>query len=679
MENPLLTGAGLPPFKHIKVGHAEPAIDTVIAENRAALASLLKNAASPDWERTLRPVEDLQDRLSRAWAPVRHLHAVADNDDLRAAFSNCLPKLSDYATEFGQHEGLYNAYRSVRISPEFPRLPRAERKIIENALRDFKLSGVELNGEKKERFRAIKQRLAQLDARFEEHLLDATHGWKKHLTDPASLQGLPASARDLAQQRAAHEGLSGWLLTLELPLYLPLLTFADDCDLRREVYVAYVTRASDQGPFAGRWDNSEIMVEILNLRAELARLLGYQHYAELALVPRMAKSAGEVLGFLEDLGARARPVAERELAELRDFAQTHYGSDDVHAWDLAYYSEKLKQQRYSLSQEDLRPYFPAPRVVNGMFAIVQSIYGLDIRARADVETWHSDVDFYEIYDRGGSLRGGFYLDLYARPHKRGGAWMDECIVRRRSPAGVQIPVAFLTCNFAPPIGDHPALLTHDDVNTLFHEFGHGLHHLLTLVDYPSVAGVNGVPWDAVELPSQLMENWCWEPQALDLISGHHETGAPIDAALYERMHAAKTFQAGMQMIRQLEFALFDFRLHLTPGPYSVSVIQAVLDRVRAEIAVVKPPLFNRFQHGFSHIFAGGYAAGYYSYKWAEVLAADAFSKFQEGGVFDAGIGEGFMQTFLEQGGTREPMEMFVQFRGRKPRIAPLLRRWGLAA
>ena len=360
MENPLLTGAGLPPFKHIEVGHVEPAIDTVIAENRAALASLLQNAASPDWERTLRPVEDLQDRLSRAWAPVRHLHAVADNDDLRAAFNNCLPKLSDYATELGQHEGLYNAYRTVRISPEFPRLPRAERKIIENALRDFKLSGVELNGEKKERFRAIKQRLAQLDARFEEHLLDATHGWKKHLTDPASLQGLPASARDLAQQRAAHEGLSGWLLTLELPLYLPLLTFADDCDLRREVYAAYVTRASDQGPFAGRWDNSEIMVEILNLRAELARLLGYQHYAELALVPRMAKSAGEVLGFLEDLGARARPVAERELAELRDFAQTHYGGDDVHAWDLAYYSEKLKQQRYSLSQEDLRPYFPAP-------------------------------------------------------------------------------------------------------------------------------------------------------------------------------------------------------------------------------------------------------------------------------------------------------------------------------
>ncbi len=680
MPNPLLLAPGaLPPFAHIEPRHGEPAIDTVLEANRKAIATAVAAGGPYTWERSLAPLEVLQERLNRTWAPMRHLHAVADSEELRAVYNACLPKLSDYATELGQHEGLYAAYRGVHAGPAFATLGSAERRIIENALRDFRLSGIELDARGRERFKEIKARLVQLEARFEEQLLDATHAWKKRVTDPERLAGLPDSARRLARQNAERDGVEGFHFTLELPSYMPVMTYADDRQLRAELYHAYVTRASDEGPLAGRWDNTEVMAEILSLREALAQLLGYPHYAAYSLVPKMAKDADEVVRFLMDLAGRARPVAEREIAELKAYASGQHGVTTLESWDLAYYSEKLRQHRYALSQEELRPYFPVPRVLAGLFAIVHRLYGLNIRAREGVEVWRPEVQFFELRDAAGNLRGMFYVDLYARPHKRGGAWMDECAVRNRSPAGVEPPVAFLTCNFTPPIGDQPALLTHEEVTTLFHEFGHGLHHMLTLVDYPSVAGINGVPWDAVELPSQFMENWCWEREALALVSGHYQSGAPIEEALYRRMQAARHFQAGMQTLRQLEFALFDLRLHMTPGPLDGAQIQRILDRVRAEVAVVRPPPFNRFQHGFSHIFAGGYAAGYYSYKWAEVLAADAFSLFEERGVFDRATGERFLHTVLEQGGARDPMDLFVEFRGRRPSIDALVRRLGLAA
>ena len=674
-----LDNTRLPAFQHIEVDHIEPAIDTLLTDNRAAIAARLQMGEPYTWENILYPLEDLQDRLNRAWSPVRHLHGVADNDALRRVYNACLVKLSDYATEVGQNEGLYRAYNYVKEHGEYERLGNAERKIIDNALRDFRLSGVALSPVDKDRFKQIKQALSQLQTQFEEHVLDATQAWKKPITDVQRLSGLPDSAVRLARQTARREGLTGWVFTLDFPSYMPVMTYADDRDLRFELYQAYVTRASDQGPMAGKWDNTEVMAEILRLRQELGKLLGFAHYADYSLATKMARDSAQVIEFLGDLARRSRPVAERELAELKAFAAQQYGIKELEAWDIPYYSEKLRQHHYAISQEELRLYFPAPRVVQGLFAVVRRLYGLRIERWTGVETWHPEVEFYALYDAANSLRGLFYLDLYARPHKRGGAWMDECIVRKRTATGIQHPVAYLTCNLTPPVGEDPSLLTHKEVITLFHEFGHGLHHLLTLVDYPSVAGINGVPWDAVELPSQFMENWCWEREALDLISAHYQTDEPISSTLLERMLAAKNFQSGMQMVRQLEFALFDFRLHSLPGTTEGPAIQRLLDEVRAEVAVVKPPTFNRFQHSFGHIFAGGYAAGYYSYKWAEVLAADAFSRFLECGIFDRESGVAFLHSILEPGGSRDPMELFTAFRGREPRIEPLLRHSGILA
>lgn len=677
MKDPLFDNTQLPAFNHLDPGHVEPAIDAILADNRAAIKARLQAGEPYTWEDALQPLEDLQDRLNRAWSPVRHLHGVADNEALRRVYNACLPKLSDYATELGQNEGLYWAYKYVREKGEYERLGVAERKIIDNALRDFRLSGVELTPSEKERFRQIKQDLSRLQTKFEENVLDATQAWKKHITDERFLSGLPDSALRLARQMAEREGLTGWVFTLDFPSYMPVMTYAEDRDLRFEMYQAYMTRASDQGPMAGQWDNTGVMVEILARRQELAKLLGFANYTKYSLATKMARDPQQVLEFLNDLARRSRPVAERELAELKAFAAEIHGVRELEAWDIPYYSEKLRQRKYSISQEELRPYFPAPRVLAGLFAVVERLYGMKILPREGVESWHPEVTFYEIYDADGGLRGMFYLDLYARPHKRGGAWMDECIVRKRSEAGLQHPVAYLTCNFTPPVGDAPSLLAHNEVITLFHEFGHGLHHMLTLEDHPSVAGINGVPWDAVELPSQFMENWCWEREALELISGHYETGEPISQTQLERMLTAKNFQSGLQMVRQLEFALFDFRLHLGSEPLRGPQIQRLLDEARAEVAVIRPPPFNRFQHGFTHIFSGSYAAGYYSYKWAEVLAADAYSKLERRGVFDKSVGEEFLHAILEPGGSRDPMELFVEFRGREPSIEPLLRRSGI--
>jgi oligopeptidase A len=680
MSNSLLEMTGLPPFSKIKPEEIEPAIDTLLKQNREQLQHLLANTGQYSWDNLIQPLEEMDDRLDRVWSPVSHMNSVVNSDELREAYNACLPKLSDYGTELGQNEQLYRAYKSISDSPEYEQLDAAQKKIIDNALRDFHLSGVDLPAEKKQRYKEIQQRLSSLTTKFEENLLDATHAWHKQITDENQLAGLPESARAMAKQAAGDKQLDGWVFTLDFPSYYAILSYANDRDLRSEMHKAYVTRASDQGPSAGQWDNSEVMEEILALRHELAGLLGFANYAERSLATKMAESPDQVLSFLHDLARKAKPVAEQDLEELAVFAHEEHGLDKLEPWDVAYYSEKLRQHKYAISQEDLKPYFPETRVITGMFEVVKRLYGIEIRETDDVDTWHPDVRFYEIRDGQGNLRGQFYLDLYARAKKRGGAWMDDCRGRLRQHNGdLQTPVAYLTCNLTPPIGDDPALFTHDEVITLFHEFGHGLHHMLTQVDYIGVSGINGVAWDAVELPSQFMENWCWEREALDIITGHYQTGEPLPEDLYRKMYAAKNFQAGLRMVRQLEFALFDFRLHLEYDPAQGGRIQQILDQVRDEVTVVKPAPYNRFQHGFSHIFAGGYAAGYYSYLWAEVLSADAFSLFEENGIFDRPTGNRFLNSVLEQGGTREPMELFVSFRGREPEIDALLRHNGIAA
>ena len=677
MSNPLLSMDGLPPFSQIKPEHVRPAIEQAIADCKARIAEVLKQSEPLTWDSLVAPLEEVDDRLGRVWSPVSHLNSVVNSTELREAHDGCLPLLSEYQTFVGQHEGLYQAFQQLAASDEFPRLSEPQRQQIENTLRDFRLSGIGLPKAQQQRYGEIVARLSELASNFSNQVMDATLGWQRQVTDEAELAGLPESAKAAAQQLAASRELEGWLFTLDIPSYLPVIMYSDNRALREEIYTAFVTRASDQGPNAGKWDNSALMDEIVALRHELAQLLGFATYADYSLATKMADKPAQVLGFLNDLATRSRPQALQDLAELRQFALEQFGVSELAAWDLSYYAEKLKQHRYAISDEVLRPYFPAPRVIAGLFETVRRLFGLRIQQRLAVETWHPDVNFYDIFDSEGELRGSFYLDLYARPHKRGGAWMDDCIGRRfRQDGTLQRPVAYLTCNFNGPVGDQPALFTHDEVVTLFHEFGHGLHHMLTQIDVAGVAGIHGVPWDAVELPSQFMENWCWEPEALAFLSGHHETGEPLPQAELDRLLAAKNFQSAMQMLRQLEFSLFDFRLHHEFDPAQGARVQAVLDDVR-QLSVFPAPAFNRFQHSFSHIFAGGYAAGYYSYKWAEVLSADAFSRFEEEGIFNAKTGADFLHQILEMGGSRSPMELFRAFRGREPTIDALLRHSGI--
>jgi len=679
MTNPVLDTSGLPRFSEIRAEHVEPAIDQILTESRQQLEAILDAAANPTWETLVAPIEALHDRLGKAWSPVSHLNSVMNNEPLRKAYNAALPKLTEYFTELGQNTRFYEGYRRLHESPEFDRLDRARQQTIDHALRDFRLGGVALPEDRKRRFAANARRLTELSSQFGDNLLDATNDWHRTLATESRLAGVPDSTRAILRQAAEREGESGWRLTLDMPVVQGVLSYADDRDLRREVYEAFSTRASDVGPSAGRFDNLPIMEEILALRHEQARLLGFSNFAELSLEPKMAKSTDEVVGFLQDLAERSRPRALEEFEALQRFARERHGVSKLEAWDVGYYAEKLRRERYQLSSEDLRPYFPADRVIRGLFGVVERLYGLSISERRDVDTWHPDVRFYEIRDADGELRGQFFTDLYARAKKRGGAWMDECRARMKTEHGVQTPVAYLTCNFTPAVGDAPALLTHDEVQTLFHEFGHGLHHMLTRVDVPSVAGINGVPWDAVELPSQFMENWTWEREALDLFAAHHETGERIPDELFQRMHAARNFQSAMQMVRQLEFSLFDFRLHLEYDPHRGGRIYDLLEEVRNQVAVVHPPAFNRFPNGFGHIFAGGYAAGYYSYKWAEVLSADAYSRFEEEGIFNRDTGRAFLQNILEKGGSEDAMTLFVAFRGRPPSIEPLLRHSDLAA
>jgi len=677
MFNPLLDQPGLPAFTRILPEHVEPALDARLAACRAEIARLTGEVAVPTWETFVEPLEEMDDRLNRTWSPVGHLNAVMNSEALRAAYNACLPKLSDYGTEVGQNEDLFRGYQAVAAQEH---LDATQRKLLENALRDFHLSGVDLPKDRKARYKAISQELSQLTAKYSENLLDATNAWSTLITDQTRLAGLPESALGLARQCAQQRGQDGWLLTLDMPSYIPVMTYADDRDLRFEVYQAFGTRASDQGPHAGQWDNGELMERILALRHELAQLLGFANYAERSLATKMARSPQQVLAFLEDLARRSLPQARGELEEVRAFALEHHGQGHLEPWDIGYYSEKLRVHRYRISQEELRPYFPVSRVLSGLFGVAQRLFGVSITEAEAFERYHPDLRFFEIRDTAtGQLRGQFYLDPFARPDKRGGAWMDVCTNRLHTARCDQIPVAYLVCNFSPPVGDQPSLLTHTEVETLFHEFGHGLHHLLTRVDYPAVAGINGVAWDAVELPSQFMENWCWEREPLDLFAAHWETGERLPDALYQRMTAARNFQSAMQMVRQLEFSLFDFRLHLEYDPARGGRIYELLEEVRDQVAVIRPPAFNRFAHGFSHVFAGGYAAGYYSYKWAEVLSADAFSLFEERGVFDAATGRAFKENILEQGGARDAMALYVDFRGREPTTDALLRHSGIAA
>jgi len=678
MSNPLLDTAGLPHFSAIAPEHVKPAISQLLDEGRALVERLLAGNTNFTWENLVAPLEEMDDRISRAWSPVSHMNAVLNTDALRNAYNECLPLLSEYGTELGQHEGLYQAYRQIAIGQEYQRLDTAQKKVIDNALRDFRLSGIDLDAPSRSRFKEIMQELSRLVSKYSDNVLDATNAWHRQITSEQQLAGLPESARALARQTAQQRNMDGWVLTLEFPSYYPVMAYADDRELRKELYTAYVTRASELGPTAGLYDNGATMEKIMSLRHEAARLLGYDNFAERSLATKMAESTDQVIGFLEDLARRSKPAAQQELEDLRTFAREQ-GHDDLQAWDIPYYSERLRQQKYAISQEELKPWFPGPQVLGGLFATVGRLYGLQIEAVDGIDTWHKDVTFHRIRDASGRVRGEFFLDLYARPHKRGGAWMDDCTTRRVAAGSVQTPVAYLICNFSPPIGNEPALFTHEEVITLFHEFGHGLHHMLTQIDYAGVSGINGVAWDAVELPSQFMENWCWERDALDLISGHYKSGEKIPAELYERMQHARNFQSAMQMLRQLEFALFDFRLHRDYDPNRGARIRSTLEQVRKEIAVVQPPDFNRFENSFTHVFGGGYAAGYYSYKWAEVLSADAFSAFEESGIFNRETGERFLRSILEQGGSREPMELFVEFRGREPTIDALLRHSGLAA
>ncbi|MCF5877085.1 oligopeptidase A [Aeromonas veronii] len=680
MNNPLLTMDSLPPFSQIKPEQVQPAVMQAIADCKQKISDVLAQRDPHTWDSLIAPLEEVNDRLSRIWSPVSHLNSVLNSEALREAHDACLPLLSEFQTYVGQHEGLYQAYLSLSQSDDFPLLSGAQRKEIQNTLRDFRLSGIGLPAEAQQRYGEIQARLSELASRFSNNVLDATQGWHKLVADEAELAGLPDSVRAAARQMAELKGKEGWLFTLDIPSYLPVMMYADNRELRAEMYEAFTTRASDQGPNAGKWDNSAIMSELLTLRRELAQLLGFANYAELSLATKMADKTEQVVSFLTDLAAKSLLQGKAELEEIRAFAAEQHGQSELAAWDLAYYAEKLKQHKFSISDEQLRPYFPASKVVKGLFEVVKRVFGMKVRERLGIDTWHPDVRFYDIFDADDELRGSFYLDLYAREHKQGGAWMDVCLGRRyRQDGSLQKPVAYLTCNFNGPVDGKPALFTHNEVVTLFHEFGHGIHHMLTRIDVAGVAGINGVAWDAVELPSQFLENWCWESEALAFISGHYETGEPLPADLLEKMLTARNFQAAMQMLRQLEFALFDFRLHQEFDPANPAQLPALLDEVRSQVAVMTPPAFNRFQHSFSHIFAGGYAAGYYSYKWAEVLSADAFSRFEEEGIFNPATGQSFLKNILEKGGSKEPMELFRAFRGREPKVDALLRHSGIAA
>ncbi|MDP3536841.1 MAG: oligopeptidase A [Halomonas sp.] len=678
-RNPLLESHELPPFAEIRAEHVVPAVETLLSESREAIDRLAQQAAStpPTWENFAAPLEAVNDRLSQAWSPVSHLNGTMNTPELREAYQACLEQLSAFGTWVGQHEGLFHGWQALK-EKHWSQLDTAQQRTVDNALRDFRLAGVDLPADQKARYGEIQSRLSTLSNQFSNNVLDATQAWHKDIENQNELTGVPESALDTLKAAAEAKGVTGYRITLDFPSFFPIVSYADNRELRREVYTAFVTRASDQGPDAGKFDNAPILEEILGLRHELSELLGFDTYADYSLTTKMADSPEQVLAFLNDLAHRAAPQAKEEFAELSTYARDELEIDTLEPWDVAYVSEKLREARHAISQEQLRPYFSAPRVVDGLFQVVERLFGVQIKEDSAAPSYHSDVRFFRITEQGNPI-AGFYLDLYAREGKRGGAWMADCRVRRQTDNGLQLPVAFLTCNFTAPVGGKPALLTHDEVTTLFHEFGHGLHHMLTKQKIADVSGINGVAWDAVELPSQFMENYCWEREGLDLLAKHVESNEPLPSELLERLQAAKNFQSAMGMVRQIEFSLFDLRLHHELKAPSANDVQALIDEVRSTTSVVPVVAFNRFQNSFGHIFAGGYAAGYYSYKWAEVLSADAWSAFEEAGIFDPETGQRFRQEILEQGGARDAAELFRSFRGREPSVEPLLRHSGIRA
>ena len=673
--NPLLDFSGLPRFAEFKPESVTPALDQLLAENRALVDKLREQDTAPDWDNFIAPLDDGNERLRRAWGQVAHLNAVMNSPQLRDVYNANLPRITQYFSELSQDEALHRKYKALRASDAFTRLTGAQKKVIDNELRDFRLGGAELPAEKKSRFKQVIEELAGLSSKFNDNVLDATNAFELIVADKQRLAGIPDDALEFAADAAAQGGKQGWKFTLHMPSYLPVMQYAEDRALREQMYHAYVTRAAEFGDSG--WNNSQIIARILGLRRAQAHLLGLASFADLSLQPKMADSPRQVLDFLEELAQRARPYAQRDLVELKEFASRELGLETLQSWDVAYASEKLRVKRYAFSDQVVKQYFPEHKVLEGMFRVVEALYGLRIEQDA-APRWHDDVRFFSIRKHGGEMVGQFYLDLYARPSKRGGAWMDDAITRRRKTSGVQTPVAYLNCNFSAALSGKPALLTHDEVITLFHEFGHGLHHLLTQVEVLGVSGINGVEWDAVELPSQFMENFCWEWDVLTDMSRHVDLGTSLPRALFEKMVAAKNFQSGMQTVRQLEFAIFDMRLHSDFDPDGQKTPLQLAEEVRRGVAVLFPPAYNRFPNSFSHIFGGGYAAGYYSYKWAEVLSADAYSMFEENGVLNASVGNRFRQEILAAGGSRPALESFIAFRGRKPTIDALLRHNGMA-
>jgi len=672
-KNPLLDFSGLPRFADIKPEHVSPAVDQLLADGRATIEAVTR--AKPTWDDFVAPLEDANERIGRAWGQVAHLHAVMDNPELRQVYNANLPKITQYWTELGQNQALFEKYKALKDSNEFSSLSKARKKIIDNALRDFRLGGAELPPDKKKRYAEIQEELSRIGAKFSENLLDATNAFSVFITKEQTA-GIPEDVLEAAREAAQKDGKEGWKFTLHAPSYLPVMQYADARALREKMYQASATRAAEFGK--PEWDNAPLIARLVPLRREAAQLLGYRDFAEVSLVPKMAESSSQVLAFLDDLARRARPFAEKDVEELRTFARNELGIQSLEAWDLAYASEKLRAKRYAFSDQEVKQYFPEDVVVAGLFRVAQELYQVKFQPAA-APTWHPDVRFFEVRDPSGALIGQFYVDLYARETKRGGAWMDDAITRRRKRGQLQLPVAYLNCNFSRPVGSKPALFTHDEVLTLFHEFGHGLHHLLTQVEDLGVSGINGVEWDAVELPSQFMENFCWEWDVLRGMTRHVDTGSPIPRSLFDKMLAAKNFQSGLAMLRQIEFAVFDMRLHSDFDPASGRSALDLLEEVRSQVAVLRPPAYNRFPNSFSHIFAGGYAAGYYSYKWAEVLSADAYSLFEEKGVLDPAAGARFRDEILAVGGSRPAAESFRAFRGREPNVEALLRHSGMTA
>lgn len=668
----------LPQFTKINIQDIEPTIIKIIQDNTETLNKLLTSEQSKDWQQLRTALETMDNYLSRVWSPISHLNSVMNSENLRVAHDSCLPKLAAYSTDQSQNSDLYNAYENIKQSSVFNELDNANQKIIDNALLKFQLNGVALSSDKKQQFKKLKTKLSSLKSKFEQNVMDATQAFQIHIEDNEQLSGLPTYVKEMAKQAAQDEKLKGWLFTLDAPSYIAVMTYSNIRKFREEMYTAFTTRASNEGPNAGEFDNTRVMLDILSARKELANLLNFNNYAEISIADKMANATDDVLNFLTGLADKSKPQAEIEFQALKKFARKECNINNIAAWDIMFVSEKLKQKEYGISQEELKPYFPAPKVIKGLFEIVQRLYGITINEISDVNVWHQDVQFYEIKDETGNIRGQFYLDLYARNNKRGGAWMDECVCRMQQADNIQTPVAYLTCNLTPPVGGKPALLNHDEVTTLFHEFGHGLQHMLTKVEPLFVSGISGVEWDAVELPSQFMENWCWQKEGLQLISSHVESGEALPEALYQKLMKAKNFQSAMIMVRQLEFALFDFRLHIEFDTEKFESVKSLLNDVRNQVAVIIPPTINQFQHGFTHVFSGGYAAGYYSYKWAEVLSADAFSKFEEEGIFNKTIGREFLENILETGGSKKAMDLFKQFRGREPKIDALLKHSGLA-